>query len=495
MIPSPSEQAPAVEQPAESHASPENALARASRRLARAESVLAGWILAAVFAVVLANVAGRAVGRPLIWADEAAVYAMAWAAFIAASAGVAGRDHVAITLLPDRLSSAHRETLSRVVDVVLFTLLLALAAMLWLWFDPLAYALAESPADYARESFNFMHQEPTTTLGIRKVWVWLALPLFTAGALIHVVAQAGQSGARAPRPHPHAPTGSTGMIPALGFAACLGGRACRWPSRCWPWRCSTSHRTKATGCLLASIPSQMFGGLDNYGLLALPLFVLLGELMGSGGIGRRLDRVWRWRCSGRCCGGLAYVNLVANMLMASILGSTVAQITVMSRLVVPEMERAGYPRDVSVAITAAGGLLAPVIPPSMMFIIFGVDRAGAHRRALRRGHRAGPAHVHRVHRGDRPCSADGTASPPHEARPMRGARSGAIIEALPALGGSGGRHRQHPGGAWRRPPRPPRWRAWRRSRWGASCTGSCRGPTCRVRVRGHGHGPRRWCCC
>jgi tripartite ATP-independent transporter DctM subunit len=71
-------------------------------------------------------------------------------------------------------------------------------------------------------------------------------------------------------------------------------------------------------------------------------------------------------------GGLAYVNLVANMMMASILGSTVAQITIMSRLAVPEMERAGYPRDVSVAITAAGGLLAPIIPPSMLFIIFGV---------------------------------------------------------------------------------------------------------------------------
>ncbi len=60
------------------------------------------------------------------------------------------------------------------------------------------------------------------------------------------------------------------------------------------------------------------------------------------------------------------------MMMASILGSTVAQITIMSRLAVPEMERSGYPRDVSMAITAAGGLLAPIIPPSMLFIIFGV---------------------------------------------------------------------------------------------------------------------------
>ncbi|MDT0684566.1 TRAP transporter large permease [Roseicyclus sp. F158] len=123
--------------------------------------------------------------------------------------------------------------------------------------------------------------------------------------------------------------------------------------------------------LLQSYPQQLFGGLENYGLLALPLFILLGEFMNSGGIGRRLMAL-ALALLGPVKGGLAYVNLMANMLMASILGSTVAQITIMSRLAVPEMEKAGYPRDVSVAITAAGGMLAPIIPPSMMFIIFGV---------------------------------------------------------------------------------------------------------------------------
>ncbi|MGX1096044.1 TRAP transporter large permease [Amorphus sp. MBR-141] len=123
--------------------------------------------------------------------------------------------------------------------------------------------------------------------------------------------------------------------------------------------------------LLQSYAQQMFGGLENYGLLALPLFILLGEIMNSGGIGRRLMAL-SLALLGRIKGGLAYVNLVANMFMASILGSAVAQITIMSKMAVPEMERAGYPRDVSVAITAASSVLAPIIPPSMMFIIFGV---------------------------------------------------------------------------------------------------------------------------
>ncbi len=123
--------------------------------------------------------------------------------------------------------------------------------------------------------------------------------------------------------------------------------------------------------LLASLPQQLFGGLESYGLLALPLFILLGELMNEGGIGRRLMGL-AMSIIGSVRGGLAYVNLLANVMMASILGSTVAQITVMSRMAVPEMDRAGYPRDISAAITAAGGLLAPVIPPSMLFIIYGV---------------------------------------------------------------------------------------------------------------------------
>jgi tripartite ATP-independent transporter DctM subunit len=123
--------------------------------------------------------------------------------------------------------------------------------------------------------------------------------------------------------------------------------------------------------LLQSFPQQFFGGMENYGLLALPLFILLGEFMNAGGIGRRLMAL-ALALLGSVRGGLAYVNLVANMMMASILGSTVAQITIMSRIAVPEMVRAGYPKDLSVAITAAGGLLAPIIPPSMMFIIFGV---------------------------------------------------------------------------------------------------------------------------
>jgi len=123
--------------------------------------------------------------------------------------------------------------------------------------------------------------------------------------------------------------------------------------------------------LYDSFAQKMFAGLENYGLLAIPLFMLTGELMNEGGMTRRLIALARIFVGG-FRGGLAYINLLANMFMAAIIGSATAQIAVMARAMVPAMEEEGYDKGFAAATTAAGGLLAPVIPPSMMFVIFGV---------------------------------------------------------------------------------------------------------------------------
>lgn len=123
--------------------------------------------------------------------------------------------------------------------------------------------------------------------------------------------------------------------------------------------------------LLDSYSQQLFSALESYGLLAIPLFILTGELMNEGGLTKRLINVARVFVGG-FRGGLAYINLVANMMMASIMGSAVAQIAIMSKAMVPEMEKEGYSKPFSTAITAAGGLLSPIIPPSMIFVLFGV---------------------------------------------------------------------------------------------------------------------------
>jgi tripartite ATP-independent transporter DctM subunit len=125
------------------------------------------------------------------------------------------------------------------------------------------------------------------------------------------------------------------------------------------------------GVLFASFSQQLFSGIESYGLIAIPLFMLTGEIMFRGGLIRRLVGLASIFVSG-LRGGLAYINLLANVMMASIMGSATAQIAIMTQAMVPEMERAGYPRDFAAATTAAGGLLSPIIPPSMLFVIFGV---------------------------------------------------------------------------------------------------------------------------
>ncbi|MBF9052330.1 TRAP transporter large permease subunit [Roseobacter sp. HKCCD9010] len=123
--------------------------------------------------------------------------------------------------------------------------------------------------------------------------------------------------------------------------------------------------------LLDSYPLQLFNALNNFGLLAIPLFILIGELMNGAGITQRLVRLAA-AFLGALRGGLAYINLVANMMVASILGSATAQIAMMSQVMVPEMEKEGYRRDFSTAVTAFGGLLGPIIPPSIVFVVYAV---------------------------------------------------------------------------------------------------------------------------
>lgn len=123
--------------------------------------------------------------------------------------------------------------------------------------------------------------------------------------------------------------------------------------------------------LYDSIPIQLYGALEINSLLAIPLFLLVGEIMNKAGLTQRLVAMAEVLVGG-LKGGLAYANLVTNAMAASILGSAVAQIGVMSKVMIPEMERKGYDRAFSGAVTVSAGLLGPIIPPSMLMIIYGV---------------------------------------------------------------------------------------------------------------------------
>ncbi|MBE2261787.1 MAG: TRAP transporter large permease subunit [Burkholderiaceae bacterium] len=122
----------------------------------------------------------------------------------------------------------------------------------------------------------------------------------------------------------------------------------------------------------SQILSQRFvDGADNFPLLAVPFFLLAGEFMNAGGLSRRIvNLAMAW--VGHFRGGLGYVAVMAAVIMASLSGSAVADTAALSALLIPMMKKAGYALNRSAGLIAAGGIIAPVIPPSIGLIIFGV---------------------------------------------------------------------------------------------------------------------------
>lgn len=118
------------------------------------------------------------------------------------------------------------------------------------------------------------------------------------------------------------------------------------------------------------VPLQMFAGMENFVFIAMPLFMIAGELMNRSGIAEDLIELAA-SVVGAVRGGLAMVNIGASMLFAEISGSAVADVAAQGTILIPQMERRGYPRAFSAAITSASASIAIIIPPSLAFIIYG----------------------------------------------------------------------------------------------------------------------------
>lgn len=132
---------------------------------------------------------------------------------------------------------------------------------------------------------------------------------------------------------------------------------------------------------VTTISQRMVGGLDSFALLAIPLFVLSGLLMGQGGIAKRLIDC-ALAVIGMFPGGLALVNVVACTLFGSISGSAVAATSAIGSFMIPEMEKKGYDRNFSTAVTASAATTGMIIPPSNILIIYAIASGGVSVSAL-----------------------------------------------------------------------------------------------------------------
>ncbi len=126
---------------------------------------------------------------------------------------------------------------------------------------------------------------------------------------------------------------------------------------------------------------RLAGGLDSFTLLAIPLFVISGYLMGQGGIARRLIDAAK-AVIGAVPGGLALVNILSCMLFGSISGSAVAATSAIGTFMIPVMEKDGYDRNYSTAVTVTGSILGLLIPPSNVLIVYAVAAGGVSIAAL-----------------------------------------------------------------------------------------------------------------
>jgi tripartite ATP-independent transporter DctM subunit len=119
------------------------------------------------------------------------------------------------------------------------------------------------------------------------------------------------------------------------------------------------------------LAQNLLEGTNNYPLMAVPFFMLAGELMNAGGISRRIIAMAE-ALVGHVRGGLGYVAIIGALVMASISGSAVADTAALAAVLIPLMRSAGYSVPRSAGLIAAGGIIAPIIPPSIGFVIFGV---------------------------------------------------------------------------------------------------------------------------
>ena len=120
--------------------------------------------------------------------------------------------------------------------------------------------------------------------------------------------------------------------------------------------------------LLSILTFRFFSGMDNFVLMAVPFFILTGELMNRGGITNKLVDLSN-ALVGRFRGGLAYVNILGSMFFAGITGSALSDIAALGSMLVPAMEKNGYDKEYSTAVTAASAIQGPIIPPSIPAVL------------------------------------------------------------------------------------------------------------------------------
>ena len=339
-------------------------LTAADRALHRTIALL----VAGQAAVVGIQVVARHVLRqPIPWTEEIARLLLVWLMCVGGIAALRHGQHPRVTALVRLLSVSRRAAIDRGLRVVLVVFFLTLLAPAWRL--TMASVGEQLPAS-----------------GVSGAWISGVLPVSIVAMLVELFRQlrSRPGDAWADRASLAWSAGTAALalasvlVPLLAGAAPLAvlvsgflvTAALGMPLAFTLALTSLTYLLGIGGVSLIILPIKILGGVDSFVLLAIPLFILAGALMESGGISERIVDL-AMAIVGRVRGGLAMVVIVAEILFSGISGSTAADVSAISSLLVPSMKRAGYSAAESVSVVAAASAMGILVPPCLTMVVLG----------------------------------------------------------------------------------------------------------------------------
>jgi tripartite ATP-independent transporter DctM subunit len=330
----------------------------------RALGVATAFLVAAQAAVVGLQVVGRHLLRsPLPWTEEIARLLLVWLMCVGGIRALQESEHPRVTALVRLLGPARRAAVDRGLQAVLLVFFVSLAVPAWrltasstgeklpasglsgaVLSVMLPVALVLMSLTLVRRLHAERRREAPLGWGLGAAGLVVAsvlLPL-VAGAAPLVVLVVG-----------FLVTAALGL--PLAFALALT---------------SATYLLGIGGVSLTILPIKLLGGIDSFVLLAIPLFVLAGALMESGAISERIVDL-ALAVVGRVRGGLAMVVVVAEVLFSGISGSTAADVSAISSLLVPSMKKAGYSGAEAVSVVSAASAMGILVPPCLTMVVLG----------------------------------------------------------------------------------------------------------------------------
>ena len=331
------------------------------------EWAVAILMVAQAAVVGLQVVARHVVRQPYPWTEEIARLLLVWLMCVGGIAALRDGQHPRVTALVRLFSAPHRVAIDRGIRLVL------LAFLLWL-VGP-AWRLTVASAG-----------ERLAASGLSGATISVILPVslvLMAGVLVQDIIRDGLAAWREPSALRWS-LGAAGLALASVFvpllldveplAVLISGflvtAALGVPLAFTLALTSLTYLLGIGGVDLIILPIKILGGVDSFVLLAIPLFILAGVLMESGGISERIVDL-AMAIVGRVRGGLAMVVVVAEILFSGISGSTAADVSAISSLLVPSMKRSGYSAAESVSVVAAASAMGILVPPCLTMVVLG----------------------------------------------------------------------------------------------------------------------------